>query len=108
MRAQCRIGEPDLRRAAGKTALDVATNIPILTTSLPNGGDALVAFTDIESLEARAPGAKYIGIRSADLLRLIIDGGYDALIINPASPWAAMPRDDVQRILDGVWATTDT
>ena len=92
----------------GEILLDHDTTVSMLTTSLPSGGDAVVAFTDLESLEARARGAKHIGLRSVDLLRLVIDGGYGGLIVNPAGSWAGVPRDDVRRILDGAWSTTDT
>jgi hypothetical protein len=79
-----------------------------LTTSLPSGAEAIVAFTDEESLEARAPGAQNVAMRSLDVLRLVIDGGYDGLIINPAGPWAGVPREDVLRILDGIWSAKET
>ena len=90
------------------TPLDKDTNLSMLTTSVPNGGEAIIAFTDIESLQSHAPGARHIAMRSQDLLKLVIDGGYDALIVNPDGPWVGVPRDDIQRILDGVWSATDT
>jgi hypothetical protein len=38
---------------SGDLLLDRNTDISMLTTCFPNGGDAIVAFTDLESLEAR-------------------------------------------------------
>ena len=92
----------------GETLLDGDTTVSMLTTSLPNGGDAILAFTDLESMEARVPNPKYLAIGSLNLLQLVIDGGYDGLVLNAAGPWAGIPRDDVRRILDGVWSATDT
>lgn len=41
------------------TVLQQDTPLSILTTLMPDGGTALLAFTDEESLRARAPGNPY-------------------------------------------------
>jgi L-asparaginase/Glu-tRNA(Gln) amidotransferase subunit D len=55
-------------------------------------------------LRARTPGNPYVGMHSRDLLQVVVDQGYDALIINAAGSWAGVPREDIVRILEGVWS----
>jgi hypothetical protein len=86
------------------TVLQQDTALSILTTLMPDGGTALLAFTDEESLRARTPGNPYVGMHSRDLLQVVVDQEYDALIINAAGPWAGVPREDIVRILEGVWS----
>ena len=86
------------------TALPEDTPLSVLTTLMPDGSTALMAFTDLEALQARIPGNPYVGMRSRNVLEIIIDQGYGALIVNAAGPWAGVPREDVARILDGVWS----
>jgi hypothetical protein len=78
------------------------TSLTILTTTMPNGGTAILAFTDIESVHGYAPGKSHVAMRSPDVLEAVIDEGYDALIVNAAGPWAVVPREDVLRILKEV------
>ena len=85
------------------TVLQEDTPLSVLTTPMPDGGTALLAFTDVDSLRARIPDTPYVGMHSRDLLEVVIDRGYDALIINAAGPWAGIPREDILRILEGVW-----
>ena len=77
--------------------------LTILTTSTPDGRTALLAFTDLEALQAHAPDLPYVAMGSRDVLEVVIDQGYDALIVNAAGPWAGLPREDVLQILNGGW-----
>lgn len=81
-------------------ALEQDASFSVLTAEMPDGGDGLLAFTDPESVRAYAPNVQPIGMNARDVLATVVDHGYDALIINPAGPWALVPRDDVLTILD--------
>ena len=85
------------------TLLEKNINVSMLTTSMPEGGEAIVAFTDIDSLQARARGAAYIGMHARDVLEMVIEQNFEAIVLNPTGPWATIPRDDVSRILKGLW-----
>jgi hypothetical protein len=37
------------------------------------------------------------------ILQLVRDAEFTGIIINPAGPWAGVPKQDIERILDGVW-----
>ena len=86
------------------TVLQEDTPLSILTTQMLDGGTGLLAFTDEESLRARARGNAFVGMHSRALLQIVIDQGYEAIIINAAGPWAGVPREDILRILEGVWS----
>jgi hypothetical protein len=81
------------------TLLEEDTRISILTTDMPDGGTAILAFTDIESLRAYSPATPHIAMRSVDVLEAVIDNDYDALIVNAAGPWARITREDIPSIL---------
>jgi SseB protein N-terminal domain len=84
--------------------LEQDTPINVLTTATPEGGTALVAFTDVESLQARMTAVPYLALNSQDVLQLVIQQGHDALVLNPAGPWVMVPREDVSQILAGAWS----
>jgi hypothetical protein len=84
------------------TILPQDTPVTVLTASVPDGGTAILAFTDLESLRARISKASHIVMLSRDVLEMVIEQNYDALILNPAGPWAGVPREDILRILAGV------
>lgn len=44
------------------------------------------------------------GMHSRDLLEVVIDQGYDALVMNAPGSWVGVPREDILRILQGVWS----
>jgi hypothetical protein len=81
------------------TALPEDSSVAALTTSMPEGGTAILAFTDLESLQNRISKTPYIVLRARDVLEMVIDQDYDALVLNPAGPWATVPREDIVGIL---------
>ncbi|MEO1084775.1 MAG: SseB family protein [Acidobacteriota bacterium] len=82
----------------GFNALEGDVSLSVLTTSSPSGGEAMMAFTDAESLEARAPDATYVGLQVSDVFGLVLQGGYDGMILNAAGPWAGIPRADIAQM----------
>ena len=80
-------------------ALEEDTSLSVLSTQMPDGGNGLLAFTDAESVRAYDPNVHPVGTVARDVLTTVVDHGYDALIINPAGPWALVPRQDVLSIL---------
>lgn len=76
------------------TALPEGTSVTVLTTSMPEGGTAMLAFTDLESLQSRTSKTPYVVMQARDVLEMVIDQDYDALVLNPAGPWATLPRED--------------
>src|SRR5262245_24873143 len=84
--------------------LKEAATIQVLESEAPGGsGTALLAFTDRHALWQRKPDATAMLVRPTTALRMVIDHGHAGIILNPAGPWAGVPREDVERILDGVW-----
>ncbi len=83
----------------GAVTLDQATTLPTLTSPAPDGTKALLAFTDHEQVRRRKADASCFAMESRAVLELVLGGDFDALIINPNGPWAAIPRADVQRLL---------
>jgi|tagenome__1003787_1003787.scaffolds.fasta_scaffold20958543_2 hypothetical protein len=81
------------------------TPVACLSVSTPDGKKALAAFTDVDAFEKRVPGRTGLCLGARDVLQMVVDGGFDGLIINPAGPWAGAPREDVEYILQGVWDT---
>jgi len=82
--------------------LDKATTVSLLTSSAPNG-TALLAFTNHTEVSRRNPGLGSFAMESRSVLQLVIDQGFSALVLNPQGPWAGVPKEDIQRILEGAW-----
>ena len=79
-------------------------HVTMLTSTGPEGGTVLLLFTDEAALSQRAPGMPYLGLSGRTALDLVLRNNYAGLIINPAGPWAGVPRAHVQRIVDGEFA----
>ena len=90
------------------TVLERGTDISMLTTTAPDGGEAIVAFTDVDAVRARIPNAQHIAMHAKDILQMVVDNHYAGLVLNPAGPWAAIPREDVSQILDGTLSSKGT
>jgi hypothetical protein len=84
----------------GPIALLDGIPVTVLTTTAPEGGSALVAFTDYQAVSSHAPSAKYMGVPVETVLRMVVDGEYEALIINPSGPLAGIPKEGVRQILE--------
>src|SRR5207244_246148 len=54
------------------TVLPEDTSVSMLTTMTPDGGTALLAFTDLESLHARVGGAPYMVMNSRQVFELFL------------------------------------
>lgn len=83
----------------GPIVLEKATSIAMLTTTAPDGGQALLAFTSHEEVKKRNGACSSFAMRAKDVLKLVIRNEYSALVLNPAGPWAGIPREDVEKIL---------
>lgn len=83
----------------GPVTLSNATQIPTLTSDAPGGGKALLAFTSRAAVVQRSPGSASFAMESLVVLELVLSEDYDALVIDPQGPWAAVPRADVAGIL---------
>jgi hypothetical protein len=80
------------------------TSMPVHTTTAPDGGPAVMAFTTLDHLRRRSPHASgHARMSVSEVLDMVLNGPYDALVLNPAGPWAAVPREDVEKIRKGVW-----
>ena len=96
------IAQPHPQISPGLQTLPNDVRVSILTSTGVSGEKTLLAFTDVEALRARNPKCPFIGMESRAVLEQVVRGGFAALIINPAGPWAAIPREDIQKILADV------
>ena len=85
--------------------LEKATTVAVLTGAAPDGGEALMVFTDTEEAKKRNNQAATFTMKSQDVLKLVLEEGFSVLIINPAGNWVGIPSEDVGKILNGVWAS---
>ena len=79
--------------------LQESLSVNMLTSSGPNGGEVLLAFTDTQALRARVSTGFPLAMPSKQVLEIVLRDGYEGLIINPAGSWAEIPREDVERIV---------
>jgi len=77
--------------------------VTMLTSTGPDGGVVLLAFTDEAALHQRIPACPYLALPARQVLDIVLRDGYAGLVINPAGRWADVPRADIQRIVDGVY-----
>lgn len=84
---------------AGGGTIDENTQIQMLTSKAPDGTLVLLAFTSAEELERARPSTPYFAMRALDVLRLIVDGSYSGLVLNPAGRWVLIPKLDAEVIV---------
>jgi hypothetical protein len=89
-------------QGVGSTPVRIKNDTPadFLATSSPDGGKALVAFTDLESVSGRpsATGCAVVVMEARAVLEMAVRDNYDGLIVNPNGPWAGIPREDIVKI----------
>lgn len=83
----------------GPVTLAQAATISVLTSTSPNQGKALLAFTSRAAVSRRNKDAGSFAMASREVLQLMIRDGYSALVIDPGGPWAGVPKEDVEKIL---------
>lgn len=94
------IAQPHGQISPGFQTLPNDVSVSILTSTGVNGERTLLAFTDVEALRARNARCPFIGMECRAVLEQVVHGGFSALIINPAGPWAAIPSEDIRKILE--------
>jgi hypothetical protein len=87
----------------GPVTLEKATTVQMLTSSAPTGGEALLAFTSDAEVRKRNSSCASFSMSSRDVLALLVKQDFTALVLNPAGPWAGISREDIEKILEGVW-----
>lgn len=63
-----------------------------------DGEHLLLAFTDINELTAHTTEAVLMTLPAGGIFRLMLDGGYTALLLNPAGTSIELSRDEVQAL----------
>ncbi|WP_188690060.1 SseB family protein [Silvimonas amylolytica] len=91
---------PQERQGQRSIELAKATTLRLLTSSAPDGGTALLAFTSHNEVTRRNPALASFGMESTSVLQLVLDQGFSGLVINPQGSWAGIPRQDIQDILE--------
>lgn len=67
-------------------------------TSLKNGEHVLLAFSSFEQLIAHTSEAVLMTLPAGAIFRLMLDGGYTALCLNPAGTPVELSREDVHAL----------
>jgi hypothetical protein len=88
---------------SGPVTLASAAKVELLTSSAPGGGEALLAFTSPAEVQRRNNQCAWFSMQSRDVLAFVVQQGFSALVLNPSGPWASVSRDDVEKILEGMW-----
>ena len=63
-----------------------------------SGGEVLLAFSDVDELAAQAPKAAVMELPAGGVFRLMLDGGYAALLLNSAGASIELSRDEVHAL----------
>jgi hypothetical protein len=75
--------------------------VQVRTTLAPDGTTALIAFTDTDALRAHYPeGAAIVVLEAPEALTWALESGFGGVIINPAGPWAGIPKLELERMLE--------
>lgn len=95
----------ELKQALGINPLiinDSFTKIP-LQTATKQGSKALIAYTDLETLQAQAPNHWQIEVTGKDLLNLLLmSPNFDAVILNTAQGWAGISKEEATMLTSTV------
>lgn len=82
--------------ASARSAESQSTPVQILTASAPDGSTVVLAFTSVEELHKGASGTPSFVMRGVDVLRLVAEGPYSGLVVNPRGAWALVPKLDAE------------
>lgn len=95
----------ELKQALGINPLIINesfTKIP-LQTATKQGSKALIAYTDLETLQAQAPNHWQIEVTGKDLLSLLLSSpNFDAVILNTAQGWAGVSKEEATMLTSTV------
>jgi hypothetical protein len=95
----------ELKEALGKNPLiinNAFTKIP-LQMATKNGSNALIAYVDLETLQAQAPNHWQIEVTGKDLLNLLlISPNFDAVVLNTAQGWAGITKEEATMLNSSV------
>ncbi len=81
--------------------LKQAATLPVLTSTPPEGGKMLLAFTDPAAVQSRQSGAASVSMDAKSVLRLALDMQFDGIVINPGGGWVQIPAAHIDRMLNG-------
>ena len=87
----------ELKEALGKNPIIInsAFNKIPLQTATKQGSKALIAYTDLETLQAQAPNHWQIEVTGKDLLGiLLMSPNFDAVILNTPQGWAGISKQE--------------
>lgn len=95
----------ELKQALGISPLIINesfTKIP-LQMATKNGSNALIAYVDLETLQAKAPNHWQIEVTGKDLLNLLLmSPNFDAVILNTAQGWAGISKEEATMLTSTV------
>ena len=81
--------------------LDEGLEIQLLAVQTDDGRSAIPAFTSEDELLAWDPdGGPFVALESRAAAAIVYAGGFDVLIVDPASSSWAFPRDQLAALLD--------
>jgi hypothetical protein len=95
----------ELKEALGKNPLiinNAFTKIP-LQMATKNGSNALIAYVDLETLQAQAPNHWQIEVTGKDLINLLLmSPNFDAVVLNTAQGWAGITKEEATMLNSSV------
>lgn len=91
----------EMKEALGKNPIIINsafTKIP-LQTATKQGSKALIAYTDLETLQTQAPNHWQIEVTGQDLLSiLLMSPNFDAVILNNQQGWAGVSKEQAMML----------
>jgi hypothetical protein len=75
--------------------LDRPTAVSVRASTLPDGSTGLLAFTSGPEIAVRDISDAIIARTTGEVLDMVRHNGYGGLVINPAGPWAAFSRAEL-------------
>lgn len=73
--------------------------VEFLATTSPDGFPAGMAFTDEDALTARCGPTSFVVIDTLEALDWVVGNEFAGLVLNPAGPWAYLPREHISAML---------
>lgn len=78
--------------------IEQAQPVQVRTSTDPAGQPMLLAFTSGPEVSARHLDDLVVRHTTADVLRMAREGGYAGLVLNPAGPYAVLPRAELESV----------
>lgn len=85
---------------SGNKSIETPVVEPLTQKSPLGDGENIIAFTSLEQMQSRLVSGPYIICNTAVIFKLVLEGGFEGLVINPGMYWVGIPAEDINKFFN--------